>query len=140
MARDVDVAITSVGLIHPGEMGTAVGNALVSTGREVLWASEGRSAATRERAAVFRDVGSIEQLAVEADAIVSVVPPHAALDVARALPPFDGIYVDANAVSPETARAVAAEVARFVDGGIIGIPPSPPGRRSRRRSSPTPRR
>src|SRR5581483_8246120 len=125
MARDVDVAITSVGLIHPGEMGTAVGNALVSTGREVLWASEGRSAATRERAAVFRDVGSIEQLAVEADAIVSVVPPHAALDVARALPPFDGIYVDANAVSPETARAVAAEVARFVDGGIIGIPPAP---------------
>jgi|SRR5581483_7931383 len=127
MARDGDgdTAITSVGLVHPGEMGRAVGNALVSAGREVLWASEGRSEATRERAEAFRDVGSVEQLVAEADAIVSVLPPHAALDVVRALPPFDGIYVDANAVSPETARAIAAEVARFVDGGLIGVPPAP---------------
>jgi hypothetical protein len=36
-----------VGLLHPGEMGAAVGTA---ANAEVIWASEGRSDATRLRA------------------------------------------------------------------------------------------
>ena len=40
----------------------------------------GRSAATRERASRFRDAGSVEALAAEAALILSVCPPHAALD------------------------------------------------------------
>jgi len=52
-----------VGLLHPGEMGSAIGNALVDTGNDVIWASEGRSAASKERAARFRDVGSVEAVA-----------------------------------------------------------------------------
>lgn len=114
-----------VGILHPGEMGAAVGAALASAGHDVLWASNGRSDATRQRAAAFRDVGSLEAVARESAVIVSVVPPHAALDLARSLPPFDGIFVDANAVSPETARSVGASVSRFVDGGIVGGPPAP---------------
>jgi Domain of unknown function (DUF1932)/NADP oxidoreductase coenzyme F420-dependent len=113
------------GLLHPGEMGAALGNALVDAGHEVLWAGDGRSDATRTRAAAFRDVGSVEDVVREAEIVVSVVPPHAALEVARSLPPFDGIYVDANAVSPATAREVGAAVQRFVDGGIVGGPPAP---------------
>ena len=114
-----------VGLLHPGEMGAAIGDALASAGHEVLWASEGRSEATRARAGAFRDAGSVEAVAREAAVVFSVVPPHAALEVARALPLFDGVYVDANAVAPATARAVGACVDRFVDGGIIGGPPAP---------------
>ena len=114
-----------VGLLHPGEMGAAVGNALVTAGHDVLWASDGRSDATRARAGAFRDMRSVERVAEEAAVVFSVVPPHAAVDVARALPPFDGIYVDANAIAPATAREVAATVARFVDGGIVGAPPAP---------------
>lgn len=91
----------------------------------MLWASEGRSDETRARAAAFDDVGSAGAVAARCDVVFSVVPPHAALELARSLPPFDGIYVDANAVSPETARAVGASVARFVDGGIVGGPPAP---------------
>ena len=49
-----------VGLLHPGEMGSALGRALVDAGHEVVWASAGRSEATRERAARFRDAGSVE--------------------------------------------------------------------------------
>ncbi len=49
-------------------------------------------------------------------------PPHAAVDVARDFAAFDGVYVDANAVSPATARAIAGIVPRYVDGGIIGTP------------------
>jgi len=44
---------------------------------------------------------------------------------------FGGLYVDANAISPATAREVAAIVADggadCVDGGIIGNPPVRPG-------------
>jgi hypothetical protein len=59
------------------------------------------------------------------DVLFSVVPPHAALKLAQSLPPFAGIYVDANAISPETACAVGSSVGRFVDGGIVGGPPAP---------------
>ena len=59
--------------------------------------------------------------------IVSLCPPHAAVEVARPLASFDGIYVDANAISPATARAVAGLVRRYVDGGVVGPPPRSPG-------------
>ena len=52
-----------VGLLHPGEMGAAVGRALQANGVEVLWASEGRSEATRARARTFRDAGTVPELA-----------------------------------------------------------------------------
>jgi 3-hydroxyisobutyrate dehydrogenase-like beta-hydroxyacid dehydrogenase len=116
-----------VGLLHPGEMGASVGRVLQGNGHEVLWASEGRSDATRERARTFRDAGTVAALADEAELILSICPPHAALDVARALRGFDGVYVDANAISPMRAREIAAMHPRFVDGGIVGGPPDGPG-------------
>ena len=116
-----------VGLLHPGAMGAALGDALQASGHEVLWASDGRSAATHGRAAGFRDVGTVEALVEGSELLLSVCPPHAALDVAAGTAVFDGLYVDANAVSPATARAVAALHLRFVDGGIVGPPPRRPG-------------
>src|SRR5436190_21739457 len=115
--------MAAVGLLHPGEMGSALGAALLAAGHEVLWASEGRSAATAERAREFTDAGDAATLAQRVDVILSVCPPHAARDVLRAVPEFGGVYVDANAVSPATVRALAAERSVLVDGGIIGPPP-----------------
>jgi len=115
--------VSVVGLLHPGEMGTAVGNALVSVGCTVLWASGGRSDATRARAAAFEDAGTVPELAARSDVVFCVVPPHAAREVAASVQPFRGIYVDANAIAPETARSLGAP--RFVDGGIIGGPSAP---------------
>jgi 3-hydroxyisobutyrate dehydrogenase-like beta-hydroxyacid dehydrogenase len=112
-----------VGLLHPGAMGAALGDALATRGHEVLWASDGRSAATRARAARFRDVGTVAALAGESEVLLSVCPPHAALEVAGGAEGFDGLYVDANAISPATACEVAELHARFVDGGIVGSPP-----------------
>ena len=112
-----------VGLLHPGEMGSALGDALVGAGHEVVWASDGRSDATRARAGAFRDAGTLEAVADASDVLLSVCPPHAALGVASAARGFVGLYVDANAVSPVTAREVAAMHPRFVDGGIVGSPP-----------------
>jgi hypothetical protein len=116
-----------VGLLHPGEMGSAVGKVLQANGHEVLWASEGRSDATRARAASFVDAGTVGALAGQAEVILSICPPHAALAVARAAEGFGGPYVDANAISPMRAQEIAAIHPQFVDGGIVGGPPAEPG-------------
>jgi len=116
-----------VGLLHPGEMGAAVGAALEAGGAHVLWAAEGRSDATRARAeaAGLTDVGTLARLVERSETIVSVCPPHAALDLARAVSAcgFTGAYVDVNAVAPATAREIACAAGRVTDGGIIGGPP-----------------
>src|SRR3954451_20134917 len=122
-------SMTAIGLLHPGEMGAALGARLREHGHDVLWASEGRSAATRERAAAagLRDGGSVTALAAESDVVLSVCPPHAALDVARAVAGFRGVFVDANAIAPATVGAVGRVIegarGRLVDGGIVGPPP-----------------
>ena len=124
---------TTIGVLHPGEMGAAVAAALRSRGQDVVWASEGRGDATAARAshAGLRDAGSAGALAAACDVVISVCPPGAAAEVAAAMRAFAGTYVDANAVSPGTARAIGATVeaagATFVDGGIVGFPPRRPG-------------
>jgi 3-hydroxyisobutyrate dehydrogenase-like beta-hydroxyacid dehydrogenase len=123
-----------IGLLNPGEMGTAVGQCLTGRGLQVLWASDGRSGETADRAkaAGLTDAGTARDVAAQADVILSICPPHAAVDVAWAVHGFTGVYVDANAIAPGTARQVAELIAagggRYVDGGIIGSPPTAPGR------------
>ena len=119
-----------VGLLHPGEMGASVGAAARSAGAEVLWASEGRSRGTCERAerADFRDVGDLRALLGRSEAVLSVCPPHCALDLAGEVAEagFRTLYVDANAVAPETSREIEGMIVEaggsYVDGGIIGPP------------------
>ena len=125
---------TTVGLLHPGEMGAAVGRCLTAAGYRVLWAPQGRSPASAARAAaagLTAASGGLAGLVGQADVIISVCPPHAALGVARQVAGFGGVYTDANAVSPATAREIARIVedggASYVDGGIIGTPPVAPG-------------
>jgi hypothetical protein len=106
--------MTTIGILHPGDMGSVVGACAVTAGARVLWASEGRSAGSRERAAGagLADAGTVAALVL-------------ARDVAARR--FAGLFVDANAVAPATAREIALIVeaggAAFVDGGLIGPPP-----------------
>jgi 3-hydroxyisobutyrate dehydrogenase-like beta-hydroxyacid dehydrogenase len=122
-----------IGLLHPGEMGAAVGRCLTSVGYPVLWAGDGRSPETAKRAAAagLTDVGTPRHVADEADVILSICPPHAALDVAWAVHGFTGLYLDANAIAPGTATQIAELITSnggtYVDGGIIGPPPATPG-------------
>jgi 3-hydroxyisobutyrate dehydrogenase-like beta-hydroxyacid dehydrogenase len=119
----------TIGLLHPGEMGAAVGQCLTGAGHEVLWASEGRGpqTAARARAAGLVDVGTAAEMAERADVILSICPPHAALDVAWAVQGFSGLFVDANAIAPATAREIAGMICdgggNYVDAGIIGMAP-----------------
>ncbi|MEK7214428.1 MAG: NAD(P)-binding domain-containing protein, partial [Chloroflexota bacterium] len=120
----------TLGILHPGEMGGPVGAAARRAGSRVLWASEGRSAASRQRAeqAGLEDAGSLSWLVAEAQTLISVCPPHAAQSLAEAVAAlgFTGLYIDANAVSPAHTAEIATTLHRagagFVDGGIVGPP------------------
>lgn len=122
----------NVGLLHPGEMGVTIGAALFESGHAVHWLRSGRSAETagRARASGFRSHESLSSLLDEVRGVISVCPPHAAIEVARAVAAerFSGIFVDANAVAPATARQLARIIgADYVDAGIVGPPARSPG-------------
>src|ERR1700722_4392546 len=126
--------MATVGLLHPGERGAAVGGCLVSVGHEVLWDPAGRSRASTGRALAAELTGvTFDRLIAKSSAIFSICPPHAALDVAHLVAGagYPGYYVDANAISAATAEQVSAIVtaggATYVDGSIIGAPPEAGG-------------
>ena len=114
-------------LLHPGEMGVSIGTALAESGHTVGWVTQARSADTHTRAKTAGLIPheTLQDLLDGAIGVVVVCPPHAALDVARGVieSGFEGLYVDANAIAPATARAVGDLVGEnYVDGGIIGPP------------------
>jgi len=125
----------SIGVVHPGSMGAAVGGSAVAAGRRVVWSGEDRSEATHRRASEFglEDVHWLNGVVNQSDIILSICPPHAALEVAQDVRNlgFQGVFVDANAVSPDTAREgkriLETVGAEFVDGGIVGGPPTKAG-------------
>ncbi|MEZ5411545.1 MAG: DUF1932 domain-containing protein [Acidimicrobiales bacterium] len=123
--------MTTIGFLHPGKMGASLA-ACANGAAERLWVSAGRSPATASRAAAAQlvDAGELATLCHRSDVIVSICPPSAAEAVAAevAATGFDGVYLDANAVSPATAARVAACFGeRYVDGGVIGPPAEQPG-------------
>jgi 3-hydroxyisobutyrate dehydrogenase-like beta-hydroxyacid dehydrogenase len=111
-------------------MGATIGACAATSGARVLWASEGRSAASRARAtqAGLVEVKNLTEAVAQSDIVLSVCPPEFAREVALSVAGqrFTGIYVDANAVSRATAEEIGRIVmqagATFVDGGIIGSP------------------
>lgn len=124
---------TTIAVIAPGAMGAAVAARLGENGADVVTSLSGRSPASARRAAEagMRIVDDAEL--PSSDLILSIVPPGDALGLAERLSPVlrsgsrKPLYVDCNAVSPETAERIAGVIAAtgtpFVDGGIIGGPP-----------------
>ena len=123
----------TVAVIAPGNMGAAVGARLVERGARVVTSLKGRSQASAERAKAAGMVPVEDAEIAQADYVLSIVPPKEALPLAERLAPSlraankKPLYVDCNAVSPETVRQIAAVIAAagcpFADGGIIGGPP-----------------
>ncbi|HZP79947.1 MAG TPA: DUF1932 domain-containing protein [Pseudolabrys sp.] len=123
----------TVAVIAPGNMGAAVGARLVERGLTVLTSLAGRSEASAQRAAKGRLRAASDSEIAGADIILSIVPPGDALALAQRLFPVlrdanrKPLYVDCNAVAPETVVRIAKVVTdagcAFVDGGIVGGPP-----------------
>jgi 3-hydroxyisobutyrate dehydrogenase-like beta-hydroxyacid dehydrogenase len=127
--------IPSIAILAPGAMGSAIAARLAEHGAEVLTSLDGRSEATCKRAAAAGMVAADGAGIANADIILSIVPPGEALPLAEHLAALitrstkKPVVVDCNAVNVETVRKVEQIVrssgARFVDAGIIGLPPKP---------------
>ena len=134
-------SITAVGILSPGEMGSGVGTVLHQHGLRVLTCLAGRGPESRERAARagFEDLPDLESLVRVCDVLLSILPPSVAGAVADQVAAAvsatssDVLYVDCNAIAPNTASGISQTVtaagARFADAGIIGPPPTRPGNR-----------
>ena len=126
-----------IAIIAQGTMGSGVGRRLHESGAEVRTLLTGRSPASAERAraAGMAAAADERELLAGADFFLSVLPPDQAEGLARKMAPTltalaeKPVYIDCNALSPQTVQKVAAIVAPtgadFVDAGIIGGPPRP---------------
>ena len=129
------MAVETVGIMSPGDMGSGVGGVLKQHGLKVLTALDGRSEESRHRAAEqgIEDVGSLDDLVKASDLILSILVPSEALsfaqDVAESIVRTDAqvAVADCNAVSPATGikidEIITAAGGKFIDGGIIGGSP-----------------
>jgi len=125
----------TVAIMAQGTMGAGVGKRLHERGANVRTLLSGRSEASagRAKAAGMQPAADQRELLSGADYFLSILPPDQAEGLASRLAPalqslpVKPVYVDCNAVSPQTAARIAAIVeptgAAFVDGGIIGGPP-----------------
>jgi len=126
-----------IGVVAQGMMGAGVGRRLHESGAQVRTLLTGRSAKSAERARAAGMEPAIDEhtLLAGADFFLSILPPGEAEALARQLAPAltaldrKPVYVDCNAVSPQTAirigEIIAPTDADFVDAGIIGGPPRP---------------
>jgi putative dehydrogenase len=125
----------TIAVLMPGDMGHAVGRVLRKHGHRVITNLTGRGEHTRNLAQVggLEDVGSLGAIVMQANLILSILPPASALSLAQAVAEEMTqqsrypIYVDCNAISPQTAREVGRTVTEagscFIDAGIIGSAP-----------------
>jgi 3-hydroxyisobutyrate dehydrogenase-like beta-hydroxyacid dehydrogenase len=122
--------MSKIGILHPGEMGISIAASAIKAGHQVYWSSEGRSDKTRARAERYdlREIDSLAKFCQTCEVIISVCPPHVAEEVAVSVggAGFRGLYLDANAISPQRAIKIGQMLKvnniSFVDGGIIGGP------------------
>jgi len=129
--------MTVIGVIAQGTMGSGVGRRLRESGAEVRTLLSGRSPASAERARAAGMIAAADErtLLDGADFFLSILPPGEAEPLARRLAPTlkaldrKPVYIDCNAVSPQTAvhigEVIAPTGAHFLDAGIIGGPPRP---------------
>lgn len=127
--------MTKIAVIGMGAMGSAVARTLLCSGAEIVTHLEGRSAQTRERATASGIKDTDLKALLASDIILSIVPPSQALAVAEQIGRLAraeksvGVFIDCNAVSPETVAKVADAFDQsgtiVLDGCIIGGPPEP---------------
>ena len=129
------MAVQTVGILSPGEMGAGVGAALQASGLSVLTCLAGRSPATHERAeaAGLEAVPDLATLVERCDLILSILVPARARGVAAEVGAAarsagaNTVLADCNAIAPQTVQAMEADLkdsrVTLVDGGIVGGPP-----------------
>lgn len=120
----------NVGILHPGSMGISLAATANNSGFKPYWVPSDRSEATLKRAMehTLLPAASLAELSAKCPRIISVCPPHAAVEVAQAVAAsgFQGLYADVNAIAPaksiEIGHFLNERGIQYVDGGIVGGP------------------
>ena len=127
--------LNRIAIIGAGDMGSSVAAELHHNGFDVTTCLEGRSNRSRNLATLagMRTVEDLETLVADADLLLSIIPPSAAVEFARRIVPLmeqtasNALFVECNAVAPATVREIAGIAANhgvdFQDVGIVGSPP-----------------
>ena len=133
------MAVRTVGILSPGDMGHVVGEVLRQHGMRVVTCLQGRSARTRglSQQAGITELPTLHDLVRETDLLLSILVPEEAMKtaqlVAQALRETGAttVFAECNAIAPRTTRAIAEVITAAgspcVDAGIIGSPPRKPG-------------
>ena len=123
----------TVGIVSPGAMGAAIGRVLASGGARVVATVAGRSERTQRLAEGLALLPTLDDVVRESAIVLSVVPPGAAVEVARDIAAAAGAHR-----SPAARRGSERDLARppwrrrraprrpglhLVDGSISGPPP-----------------
>ena len=111
----------TVGIVSPGAMGSALADALDTRVVATLEARSERTRGLAARAERLELLPTLGDVLREADVVLSVVPPGEAEEIGAAVRSARAnlLFVDLNAVSPETVRRIGPDV----DGAISGPPP-----------------
>lgn len=122
-----------IAVVAQGAMGAGVGGALTASGARVVTSLAGRGPASAKRAEAAGMIPVADSELVDAEMILSIVPPGDAESFAERMAPHlnlarvKPLFVDCNAVAPGTVHRIAGIIratgADFVDAGIIGGPP-----------------
>ena len=132
------MTVQTIGLVGVGAMGAGIGGSLVSAGSHVVSVLADRSTASRARAVAqgIEEVDDLGAVMARSRILLSIVPPgvasavaDGAARVATDVGAEGRVFVDCNAISPGRSRQIAGAVRAagmsYVDGGLIGAPPSP---------------
>ena len=130
------MAVNTIAILSPGDMGHAVGRLLREHGIRVITCLTGRSERTRTLAeqAGIEDVPDFNSMVAQSDVVMSITVSEVAPDVCREVAAAvettghrDLLFAECNAIAPQTTQALEPAFnqsgARFVDASIIGGPP-----------------
>ncbi|MGB7817499.1 MAG: DUF1932 domain-containing protein [Ornithinibacter sp.] len=125
--------MSTIGIVSPGAMGSALGRAWMAGGARVVATLDGRSARTMGLADGLELLPTLVEVVRASDLVVSVCPPRAAPEVADAVGAAAlavgraPVFADLNAISPASVADIGARAAvagmPFVDGAVSGGPP-----------------
>ncbi len=129
--------MTTLGIVSPGAMGSALGRVWAAAGHQVVATVHGRSQRTRRLAQGLELLPSLEEVVAAADVVVDICPPGAAdaclTSVLEAVAETGArpLVADLNATAPGLVRELASRARAagvdLVDGSISGGPPQPGG-------------
>ncbi len=130
------MAINTVAILSPGDMGHAVGQTLREHELRVVTCLTGRSGRTRalSEQAGIEDVPDFADMVAQSDLIMSMTVSGAVPEICRQVAEAitstghtDLLFAECNAIAPQTAQVMETVITsaggRFLDASIIGGPP-----------------